>query len=59
MARHPTRNKQVTQNITVPKVKLVEGNRVVRADKHRNALNSGEFLDNMAGEKGALNISLA
>ncbi|WP_343645314.1 hypothetical protein [Enterobacter sp.] len=49
----------MTQNITVAKVMLVEGNRVVRADKRRNALNSGEFLDNMAVEKGVLNISLA
>jgi Asp-tRNA(Asn)/Glu-tRNA(Gln) amidotransferase C subunit len=43
----------VTQNITVPKVMHVEGNRVVRADEDHNALNRGEFLDNMASE-GAL-----
>jgi Asp-tRNA(Asn)/Glu-tRNA(Gln) amidotransferase C subunit len=42
----------VTQNISVPKVMHVEGNRVVRGDEAHNALNSGEFLDNVVSEEG-------
>ncbi|KAF0680240.1 hypothetical protein Y59_23690 [Enterobacter hormaechei] len=34
----------MTQNITVSKVMLVEGNRVVRADGDHNALNRDVFL---------------
>jgi hypothetical protein len=40
----------VTQNITVTKVMLVEGNRVVRADGDRNALNRGDILDKTVNE---------
>lgn len=43
MAKHPTRNYQVTQNITVLKVMYLEGNRVVGTDNNDNLLISMHF----------------